>query len=334
MTPPVSGVAWALRPFARPAWRARPDRGDDFSADVAAGLSAMPKRLPAKWFYDAAGSRLFEAITRLPEYYPTRTEMGILADRGAEIAALVPGGAALVEFGSGSSAKVRILLASGAPLSAYVPVDISAEFVRGEAARLRAEFPRLGVSPVAADFTRDFVLPPATATMPRVGFFPGSTIGNFEPHEAAAFLTRCGRILGSGALMLVGVDRVKARAVLEAAYDDAAGITARFNLNLLRRINRELAGSFDLSSFRHHAWYNAARARIEMHLVSRRAQTVAAAGRRFHFRAGESIHTENSYKYTNASFMELARRAGWRPVRSWTDAKRWFAVHALRWPAD
>ncbi|GJE83781.1 MULTISPECIES: L-histidine N(alpha)-methyltransferase [Methylorubrum] len=301
-----------------------------FLADVWDGLGASPKALPAKYFYDAAGSALFEEITVLPEYYPTRTELGILDARGPAIAALLPEGAALVEFGSGSTAKLRRLLRHLPGLSAYLPVDVSGEFLREQAETLRGDFPGLAVEPVVADFTRPFALPPGYGDRALAGFFPGSTIGNFEPNEAARLLDVFGRILGTGATLVLGVDLVKDRAVLEAAYDDAAGVTAAFNLNLLHRINRELDGAIDPDSFAHRAVFNEAASRIEMHLVSRRAQTVRVAGRSFSFREGESIHTENSYKYTLDGFRALAARAGWASVEAWTDADGLFSVHALR----
>jgi dimethylhistidine N-methyltransferase len=303
----------------------------DFAADVVAGLTAAPKRLPPKYFYDSAGSALFERITELPEYYPTRTELGILNARAADIAALVPPGAALIEFGSGSSTKTRIVL-SAAPLSAYVPVDISAQFLQQQAAELRREYPRLAVLPVAADFFKPFALPDPALTMPRVGFFPGSTIGNFEPHEAAAFMRHAGRILGPGAVLIVGVDQVKDTQVLQRAYNDAQGVTAKFNLNLLTRINRELGAKFDLACFEHHAFFNRERSRIEMHLASLKRQRVKVCGECIEFRAGETIHTESSYKYSVESFGALARGAGWTPKAVWTDADNYFSVHVLTLP--
>lgn len=301
-----------------------------FLADVWDGLAAAPKTLPAKYFYDAAGSALFEEITVLPEYYPTRTELGILDARGPEIAALLPEGAALVEFGSGSTVKLRRLLRHLPGLSAYVPVDVSETFLHAQAETLRGDFPGLAVRPVAADFTRPFALPPGLSEGPLAGFFPGSTIGNFEPGEAARLLDVFGRILGEGATLVIGVDLAKDRAVLEAAYDDAAGVTAAFNFNLLHRINRELGGDIDPASFAHRAVFNAEASRIEMHLVSRRAQTIRVGGRSFAFAEGESIHTENSYKYTLPGFRALAARAGWAPVMAWTDPSGLFSVHALR----
>ncbi|MCJ2090129.1 L-histidine N(alpha)-methyltransferase [Methylobacterium sp. E-005] len=301
-----------------------------FLDDVREGFSRPQKALSPKYFYDAAGSDLFEKITRLPEYYPTRTEIGILDGRGPEIAALLPAGAALVEFGSGSTVKLRRLLRHLDKLAAYVPVDVSGEFLRDQAETLSTDFPHLRVEPVVADFTRDFDLPESLAGLPRAGFFPGSTIGNFEPEEAEALLARFGRILGSGAQMIVGVDLVKDAATLENAYDDAAGVTAAFNLNLLTRINRELAGRFDLDAFSHRAVFNPQASRIEMHLVARDAQDVAVGSDTFAFAAGETIHTESSYKYTVDTFRALAERAGWRWIQVWTDADGLFSVHALR----
>ncbi|MGA2289463.1 L-histidine N(alpha)-methyltransferase [Bradyrhizobium sp.] len=299
-----------------------------FAADVIDDLSQHPKRLSPKYFYDAAGSELFEQITRLPEYYPTRTELGILRDRGCAISAFVPDGSALVEFGAGATTKVRLLLNECA-VGAYVPVDISGDFLQAQADALRQDFPTLDVHPVTADFTAPFALPEAVSAMPKIGFFPGSTLGNFEPHEACAFLRSARNILGQGAQMVIGVDLEKDERVLYAAYNDKAGVTARFNLNVLQRINRELGGNFDLSAFIHRAIYNRDRHRIEMHLISRKAQTVRVLGRSFAFRAGESIHTENSYKYSLERFTALARGAGWTPRHCWTDAAAMFSVHAL-----
>jgi dimethylhistidine N-methyltransferase len=304
------------------------EAGSAFAADVIGGLSQQPKRLSPKYFYDVAGSELFEQITLLPEYYPTRTELSILRDRGGAISAVVPDGAALVEFGAGATTKARLLLNQCA-LGAYVPVDISGDFLNGQADALRRDFPGLGVYPVTADFTAPFALPEAIAGMPKVGFFPGSTLGNFEPHEASAFLRSARDILGRGALMVIGVDLEKDERVLYDAYNDAAGVTARFNLNVLVRINRELGGNFDLSAFTHRAIYNRDRHRIEMHLIARKAQSVRVLGRNFSFRAGESIHTESSYKYSLQRFAALARGSGWTPRESWTDAASMFSVHAL-----
>jgi dimethylhistidine N-methyltransferase len=240
----------------------------------------------------------------------------------------VPQGAALVEFGAGATTKVRLLLERCA-FAAYVPVDISGEFVKGQADALRRDFPSLAVHPVAADFTASFKLPEAIGGLPKVGFFPGSTIGNFEPHEACRLLRSAAEILGRGARMILGVDLEKDERVLHDAYNDAAGVTARFNLNVLVRINRELGGNFDLSAFTHRATYNRERHRIEMHLISKKSQHVRFLGTSFVFRPGESIHTENSYKYSIERFAALARGSGWKVCESWTDAARMFSVHAL-----
>jgi dimethylhistidine N-methyltransferase len=235
----------------------------------------------------------------------------------------------LVEFGSGSSKKMRILLAAAPAIAAYAPVDISSEMLIQEANELRRDYPRLAVLPVEADFTKPFALPAAAAGMAHTGFFPGSTIGNFEPDEGRAFLRHAGRMLGRGAALIIGVDLVKDASILHAAYNDEAGLTAKFNLNLLARINRELGGNFDLASFEHRAFYNSERHRIEMHLVSKKLQKVSVAGRDIEFRAGETIHTENSYKYTLEHFSALARSAGWDSVSVWTDAGTNFSIHAL-----
>jgi dimethylhistidine N-methyltransferase len=320
--------------MASPARRlVRSDPQDDaqaaFARDVIAGLTAARKSIPAKYFYDAEGSRLFEAITELPEYYPTRTETRILKDNGAAIVRHFPTGATLVEFGSGSSVKIRIVLAAADKLAVYVPVDISAEFLAAEAASLQKDFPRLSVLPVAADFTKPFVLPPSAVKRPRVGFFPGSTIGNFEPRQAENFLRHAARMLGRDSTLIVGVDLVKDTQILYAAYNDAGGVTARFNLNLLARINRELGADFDVDGFAHRAIYDDKLGRIEMHLVSRRRQRASVCRRVIEFEPGERIHTENSYKYTLANFSSLARQAGWTPLARWTDSGEYFSVHAL-----
>jgi dimethylhistidine N-methyltransferase len=305
---------------------------DAFAADVVAGLAAKPQQLPPKYFYDAAGSALFEQITRLPEYYPTRCELALLHENAVAMASFFPSGCALVEFGSGSSRKARILLGAAATVEAYVPIDISGDFLQQDAAQLRRDFPHLAVHAVIADFTVASELPSAVAHMPRVGFFPGSTIGNFEPHEAAAFLRRAGRLLGASAILLVGVDLIKAPDILYRAYNDAAGVTAKFNLNLLGRINRELGADFDLTAFEHHAFYNAERRRIEMHLASTRRQRVRVCSTTVEFRAGETIHTENSYKYSIDSFQALAHGSGWSPLAVWNDGL--FSVHLLRTTDD
>jgi dimethylhistidine N-methyltransferase len=304
------------------------ETASEFAADVASGLAAKPKRLPPKYFYDAAGSALFERITQLTEYYPTRCEMALLRANAPAIASLFPQNCALIEFGSGSSKKVRTLLGAAATIEAYVPVDISGDFLQQDCAQLRRDFPHLAVFPMIADFTHPFELPGAIASKPRVGFFPGSTIGNFEPHEACGFLRHAGAVLGDGAVLVIGVDLVKDVAVLCPAYNDAEGVTAKFNLNLLARINRELGADFDLSTFEHHAFYNRGHNRIEMHLASIRRQKVRVNGTTVSFRAGETIHTENSYKYTVQSLQALARGAGWSPLAVWSDGL--FSVHALK----
>jgi len=299
-------------------------------ADALTGLSAPHKALPCKWLYDAQGARLFEAITRLPEYYPTRTEVRILAESGPDIARAVGPGAAVVEFGPGDGAKaVQLLRALAAPV-AYLPVDIAPEWLEAAASRVAAAFPGLRVRPVVADFTRPFDLAGrAEGSVTHLGFFPGSTIGNFEPAEAVTFLRRARTTLRPGARMLLGADLVKDPRVLEAAYDDAAGVTAAFNLNLLARLNREAGADFDLAGFRHRAQWNGAEERIEMHLVSRHAQAVHLAGRVFRFAAGETIHTENSHKYRPERLRALAEAAGWRATTMWADPDRLFSVWLL-----
>jgi dimethylhistidine N-methyltransferase len=300
-----------------------------FATEVLAGLSAKPKWLPAKYFYDLPGSALFERITQLPEYYPTRCELALLRDNAPAIASLFPPSCSLFEFGAGSSKKARILLGAAATVEAYVPVDIFGDFLQQDAAQLRRDFPRLAVHPVVTDFTAGFEVPPPLARLPRVGFFPGSTIGNFEHHEAVRFLRHAGETLGEGAVLVIGVDLIKDVSVLCRAYNDAEGVTAKFNLNLLARINRELDANFDLAAFEHHACYNRDRNRIEMHLASVKRQKVRVNGKTINFRLGETIHTENSYKYTIESFQALAQGAGWRPVKVWSDGL--FSVHAIRW---
>lgn len=291
----------------------------------------MPKRIAPKWFYDETGSALFQQITEQPEYYPTRTEIGILRDNAAAIAALLPKNAALIEFGSGSARKIRMVIEAAklAP-QVYVPVDICASVVEAEAASLHQQFPDFPVYPVTADFSRPFSLPAAASEADaRVGFFLGSTIGNFEPHQAAAFFREVGRTLGPDSILIVGVDLIKASEILHAAYNDAAGVTAKFNLNLLARINRELGADFNLKQFEHHAFYNRERNRIEMHLASLKRQKVKVCGETIDFRVGETIHTENSYKYSVESFGALARGNGWTPLAVWKDPENLFSVQAF-----
>lgn len=302
---------------------------DDFLGDVLHGLAQTQKRISPKYFYDAEGSALFDRICELDEYYPTRTELGILRRHAGEIAQLAGPGVGLIEFGSGSSVKVRLLLDALQDPAIYVPVEISRSHLLNAATGLAKDYPDLSVIPVCADYTRHFELPPASALRPRLGFFPGSTIGNFTRIEAAAFLGRAAVVLGPGAGLLIGADLEKDEAILHAAYNDREGVTAAFNLNLLRRINRELNGDFDLAAFRHHALWNPERGCVEMHLVSLKRQMVTVAGRRFDFAEGESIHTEDSHKYTVEAFHDLARAGGWRVERVWTDADDLFSLHYL-----
>ncbi|MBI1209219.1 MAG: L-histidine N(alpha)-methyltransferase [Azospirillum sp.] len=300
-----------------------------FRAAVVAGLARADKALPCKYFYDEIGSRLFEQICTLAEYYPTRTELAILDDRAEDIAAAVAGTVSVIEFGSGAGHKVRRILDHLAGVQAYLPVDISREALLAAAARLDDDYPRLAVMPVWADFTKPFALPDGLPPGPRLGFFPGSTIGNFSPAEASEFLAASRAVLGAGGHFLVGVDLVKDARVLEAAYDDALGVTARFNLNLLARINRELHGGFDLGRFRHVARYDRADQCVRMWLESLVEQTVRIGETAFRFRRGERIHTENSYKYTIENFQVVAAQAGWHPTACWTDPARLFSIHLL-----
>ena len=302
-----------------------------FRADVLEGLSRPHKALPSKWLYDHAGSALFEEICELPEYYLTRTELAILEQAAPDLAATIPAGAVLVEFGSGSSRKTRLLLDAAPQLSAYAPIDISEDALVPATAALRQAYPRLEVTPLRGDFTHPAPLPERFSDAPRVGFFPGSTIGNFAPADAEGFLRRARDLLGDESLFVVGVDLRKDAGVLEAAYDDAQGVTAAFDLNLLARINRELDGTFALESFRHRAVWDGEKSRIEMRLESLTDQIVSVAGRRFAFQAGETIHTENSYKYAPEAFAALAERAGWTAELTWTAAPpHAFAVTLLR----
>ena len=314
----------------------RADLSDNaFCRDLLAGLSQTPRSVAPKYFYDAQGSALFDRICELPEYYPTRTERRILERHGREIAETVGPQADIIEFGAGSLEKIRILLRSfdaHALPRRYFPIDISAAHLEDAASRLHAECPWLQVRPVAADYMQEAQLSALDAsTGRRVGFFPGSTIGNFDEHEAVAFLRLAARLLEGGGL-LIGVDLVKDPQTLHRAYNDAQGVTAAFNLNLLRRANAELSADFDLSEFAHYALYDPRKRRIEMHLVSRCAQTVHVAGQRFRFEEGESLHTESSHKFTVEGFRKLAVSAGFRPGPVWTDEARLFSVHWLESP--
>jgi dimethylhistidine N-methyltransferase len=300
-----------------------------FEADVLEGLSRPQKELAPKYFYDEAGSALFEAICRTPEYYPTRVETALLAKVAAELAPTIAPGAALVEFGSGASEKTRLILNAAPSIGLYVPIDISVEALAAAAGRIAATYPTLRVAPIAADFTQP-LRPAALAAAPSVvGFFPGSTIGNFTAAEAQRFLTRAHMLLGPCASFLIGVDLIKDLDVLRAAYNDAAGVTAAFNLNVLARMNRELGADFRLDRFAHRAIWNADLSRIEMHLQSLEAQTVRVAGRAFHFTEGETLHTENSHKFTVPAFTALALSAGWRVKSCWTSDDQPFAAFLL-----
>jgi dimethylhistidine N-methyltransferase len=309
--------------------QAQVEGSTEFAADVIAGLSAKHKTLSPKYFYDAAGSTLFEEICRTPEYYPTRAETAVLRRTIAEIAELVPSNTVLVEFGSGASEKTQLILDSAPQIAAYVPIDISTDALAAAVARLNHRYPDLLVAPSADDFTRAMTLPAIAHGRPKVGFFPGSTIGNFTRDQAVAFLRTARSLLGNNALMIVGADLVKDEATLLAAYNDAGGVTASFNKNLLIRINRELLGDFNLDAFDHLAVWNREQFRIEMNLVSRTDQVVNAAGRTFAFKKGEFLHTENSHKFTTDSFGSLAYDAGWKVVRMWTSDVPEFGVFVL-----
>lgn len=304
----------------------------DFAAALCCGLRRRPRSIAPKYFYDQRGSALFDRICELPEYYPTRTEFSILRQHAGEMTECIGHGVELIEFGAGSLQKIRLLPGALRQALRFVPIDISAEHLQQEAQRLAAEHPGLDVRPLAGDFSAELALPPpAPGARARVGFFPGSSIGNFTPDEALGFLQRCTRLLAGGGL-LVGVDLVKHPALLHAAYNDAQGVTAAFNLNLLVRANRELGSDFDVEAFHHYAFYEPRLQRIEMHLLSARRQTVTLAGERFDFGEGDSLHTENSCKYTVAGFQALARQAGFDPQAVWTDAQRLFSLHWLAAP--
>ncbi len=298
--------------------------------DVVRGLSLRQKALPPKYFYDSRGSALFERICRLPEYYPTRVEMDIMVSISGELSERLGPGCALIEYGSGSGLKTRVLLAALKPV-AYLPIDIAVDQLKAAAADVAGTFPAIEVIAVCADYTAPLVIDRLERLHARrqVVYFSGSTIGNLTPDDARVFLQRARALVGRGGAMIVGVDLQKDHAVLHAAYNDAQGVTAAFNLNLLRRLNDELGAHFDLQRWSHRAFYNADLGRIEMHLVSDCDQSVAIGGQRFDFRAGETIHTENSYKYTLDGFKALASSAGFTPAASWTDGAHLFAVHYL-----
>lgn len=302
---------------------------DDFRRAVLSGLGGSPRAIPAKFLYDARGSALFDAICEQPEYYPTRTETAILRDCADDIARLAGPGCALVEYGSGSSVKTRLLLDAMPDLHAYVPIDISRQHLDATARRLREDYPGLRVDPVSGDYMAIDALPPAINGARRIGFFPGSTIGNLTPEEAVLFLRRARRLLRENGALVLGVDLKKDPQRLHDAYNDAAGVTAQFTLNLLRRMNRELDATFDLSAFAHEAFYNEPAGRIEIYLRSLQDQTVTVSGRRFAFAKGERVHTEYSYKYDDAGVADLARRGGFSIAHTWTDPARLFAVAFL-----
>jgi dimethylhistidine N-methyltransferase len=302
---------------------------DDFRAEVLRGLRQARKQIPCKYFYDQRGSQLFDRICELPEYYPTRTELGIMSRHAGEMAEAMGPRCRIVEYGSGSSTKTHVLLAHAQDPHSYVPLDISREHLLEAAARLAARFPGLNIQPVCADYTSPFTLPDGDGAARTIIYFPGSTIGNFEPHDARAFLQAAADRAGAGGGLLIGVDLKKDPATLHAAYNDAEGVTAAFNLNLLARINRELEADFDLDQFAHYAFYNPRPGSIEMHLVSRREQTVSVGAERIDFREGEAIFTESSHKYTLDQFASLASSSGWNVERVWTDEGRMFSVQYL-----
>jgi dimethylhistidine N-methyltransferase len=304
--------------------------GESFLEDVLAGLAGAQKSIPPKYFYDEDGCRLFEAICELPEYYLTRTELDILQSRAVEIAQFVGPDAELIEFGSGTQEKTRVLIEVLRP-SLYVPVDIAGDTLRAASGELAKQFYWLNIMGICADYTRPLALPEFAGVPIRrkVVFFPGSTVGNFTPAEALAFLRQARRAAGTGGILLIGVDLKKDKKILDAAYDDSRGVTAQFNLNLLKRINRELGGDFQINRFRHKAFYDPMMGRIEMHLESLHSQLVHVADRRFDFGTGETIHTEISCKYSMEEFRDIGRKAGFSPERFWTDSAQLFAVHGM-----
>jgi len=303
---------------------------DDFADAVLHGLARKPRSLPCRFFYDARGSELFEEITQLAEYYPTRVETALLADHGEDIAAEMGDANVLVEFGSGSSRKTSLLLAALATVDTYIPIDVSDEFLAEAASWLEERHDGLSIRPLVADFTSIAALPLTARRRRKLGFFSGSTIGNLSHDEARSFLAHAARLLGKHSAFLVGVDLKKHPSILIPAYNDAQGVTAAFNLNLLHRIKRELGADIDVDAFAHDAVYDEVRGRMEMYLVSRKRQLVRVRGRVFRFADGERIHTENSHKYSIAEFQALAESAGWQPARVWTDEDQLFSLHLLR----
>lgn len=333
LRPPARGEAHQDVPAASPGDVSGSAAGA-FQRDLMRALSRSPHQISPKYFYDAEGSRLFDRICELPEYYPTRTELSILAGNAQAIGRLIGEGAEIIEFGAGSLRKIRLLLEAAPRPAGYLPIDISGEHLAVAAAQLGRDFPALRVKPMVADYTTPLRLPPLQpGAGQRVGFFPGSTIGNFMPDEALAFLRGAAEMLRGGALLL-GADLIKDPALLHAAYNDAQGVTAAFNLNLLARANRELGTSFVLGRFAHSAFYNPPLQRIEMHLMSLARQKVALGGECYELDEGESLQTENSYKFTVEGLRNLAARAGFRPGPVWTDADRLFSVHWLQAPGS
>ena len=297
--------------------------------EAIAGLTGMPKTLPSKYFYDARGSELFQRICALPEYYVTRTETALLGEIVGQAAEIIGPGASIIEYGTGSSEKIGILLSALERPTALVAVDISGSALRHAAEAMARDFPDLAVHAVCTDFTKAFKLPDLAGQGRRVVFFSGSSLGNFDHAQSVRFLANAAQVVGPGGGMLIGIDLKKDEAVLNAAYDDAQGVTAEFNLNILRHLNRECDAAFDLDAFSHRAFYNKEAGRVEMHLVSLRAQTADLGGRSISFTRGETIHTENSYKYSVSEFQDLSRRAGLEPLHAWTDAENLFSVHYL-----
>ena len=306
------------------------DARGEFAQAVLTGLAHTPRSIPCRFFYDAEGSALFEEITQLEEYYPTRTETALLASHGAEIAEHVGGGVVLVEFGSGSARKTSLLLDALDEVRAYIPIDVSEASLAEAAERLTARHRGLTIPPLIADFTKTRALPSVSGRASTLGYFSGSTIGNLSHTAARAFLEDAAHLLGPDSALLLGVDLKKSLDILLPAYNDASGVTAAFNLNLLARINRELDGTFALERFAHEAIYNEAAGRMEIYIVSLAEQTASVLGRNFAFGAGERIHTENSHKYTVAEFQALAESVGWQPVEAWTDKAKLFSLHLLR----
>ena len=303
-----------------------PETADpQFKKDVLAGLSAFIPAIPARWLYDRTGSELFDEITKLPSYYPTKTETALLTAIAPELGRAIAPAMAVIEFGAGSATKTPLVLEAIAP-AAYVPVDISGEYLEASAAELGKRFRDLPIYPVVADFAREFELPGEVSHLPKLGFFPGSTVGNFVPRSATDLLRHFRELLGTGSLLLIGMDRVKPVERLLAAYDEPEGITAQFNLNLLERINRELGGDIPLDSFRHEARWNDILSRIEMHLVATRDVDFTISGKSFAFRKGESIHTENSHKYPQRGARLLLLAGGWTPIAEWEDAGEDFSI--------